>query len=473
MSTIWLPDEPRGDQRPQELSHPPYELTSGPDAVELAESAGLVLDPWQRLCLDVILGEREPDRWAAFETGVLVARQNGKGGIIEALSLAGLFLFGERLILYSAHQFKTATEHFLRLMELIENAPHLRKLCKPPRTSHGEEQFERLNGQRLRFVARSRQSQRGFTGDRLLLDEAQELSRSAVGAALPTLRTRPNPQVNYFGTVPEPVNDSEHWEQLRDRGRAGDDRLAWLEWRAHTDDLDDRENWKAANPALGIRVREESIRDERGSLGDEGFAREILCIWKEQGYGAVIDLDVWASLADPTSKTEGDVAFAVDIPPERDHTSIAVSGRRADGLTHVELVERRPGTTWAVDRLVELDRKWKPTAIVLDPASAAGSLITKLTNSGLEPELVSGREMAQACGTIYDEINDLQLRHLNQTDLNLAVDAARKRRVSDSWAWHRRDTASDISPLVAATLARHGLDVPSKRRVKTGKAAFV
>ena len=38
--------------------------------------------------------ERADGNWSAFEVGVNVPRQNGKGGIIEARELAGLFLLG-------------------------------------------------------------------------------------------------------------------------------------------------------------------------------------------------------------------------------------------------------------------------------------------------------------------------------------------------------------------------------------------
>jgi hypothetical protein len=46
-------------------------------------------------------------------------RQNGKGGIIEARELWGLFIGGEKLILHSAHEFKTAKEAMRRIEELL------------------------------------------------------------------------------------------------------------------------------------------------------------------------------------------------------------------------------------------------------------------------------------------------------------------------------------------------------------------
>jgi hypothetical protein len=50
--------------------------------------------------LTVLLAVRG-GKWAAFEAGLEVARQNGKGGVYEARELAGLFLLGERLLVHS------------------------------------------------------------------------------------------------------------------------------------------------------------------------------------------------------------------------------------------------------------------------------------------------------------------------------------------------------------------------------------
>src|SRR5690606_25094336 len=145
----------RGVQTPRISLIPEYESSAGREAIELAAAAGLVLDPWQQYCLIHGLGERGDGKWAAFECAIVVSRQNGKGGIFEARCLAGLYLFGEQLILYSAHEFKTAQEMFLRIQNLIDNTDWLRRRVKRIRTSHGEEGIELLTGQRLRFVARS------------------------------------------------------------------------------------------------------------------------------------------------------------------------------------------------------------------------------------------------------------------------------------------------------------------------------
>jgi hypothetical protein len=50
---------------------------------------------------------------------VIVSRQNGKGAILEARELAGLFQFGEELILHSAHEYRTAMEAFRRILACL------------------------------------------------------------------------------------------------------------------------------------------------------------------------------------------------------------------------------------------------------------------------------------------------------------------------------------------------------------------
>jgi len=145
-----------GDQEPRICSLPLFDADrSGANAVLLAAAAGLDLDPWQRFVLEAGL-RRRGGKWAAFEVALIVARQNGKGAILEALELAALFLFPDvRLILHSAHEFKTAAEAFLRIRHLIEGSPEFSSRVARIRTTTGAEAIELLDGTRLRFVARS------------------------------------------------------------------------------------------------------------------------------------------------------------------------------------------------------------------------------------------------------------------------------------------------------------------------------
>lgn len=280
---------------------PPRVSSSGQEAVELAASAGLFLDPWQQYVLDAALGERSNGTWSAFEVGLVVPRQQGKGSILEARELAGLFLFQEQMILHTSHEYKTSREAFLRIRSLVERSPEIRQLVKTIRTANGEESIEAKNGSRLRFLSRSAGSGRGFSGDCVILDEAYRLGGDAMSALLPTLSSRPNPQLWY--TSMAGMESSEQLSLVRDRALANGKRLCYLEWGAHEDaDLDDRSAWRGANPAFDIRIPEEFIEREREALSDEDFARERLNIWGASKPRSVINLKHWEVLKDSKSE---------------------------------------------------------------------------------------------------------------------------------------------------------------------------
>lgn len=468
---------------PPRLAHRPGTAVGslGPEATELAREFGLELDDWQRWFLECSLAYVPGGAWESFENGATVPRQNGKGGIIEARMLAGLFLLEEPLLTYTAHEFKTAQEHFLRIRTLIEGGPaRYQRMVRTIRRASGAEAVELRNGQRLRFLARSQGSGRGFSGDVVFFDEAMILWSATVGALLPTMSARARvtaggPQLFYTGTAG--YGEQAHvLAGVRDRAVAGDDAgLFYAEWSGGTADdhagadvdLDDVAEWRRANPAITTgRVTTEFIRLERSAMTDDEFARERLGLWGSGALRGAIDPDVWRGLADDKSKPAGRVALAVDVPPEGRRASIARAGERADGKVHVE-VDARPGTGWAVERLAALSRK-RGAVVVLDGGSRAAALIPGLEAAGVKPTVYGTRDVVTACSGFMDRVDEDGLRHLAQPELAIAVDAARRRKVGDAWAWHRRDTSQDISPLVAATLAIHGLKEEPPRR-KSGR----
>ncbi len=453
--TSLLPSVRAGVQLPRVESVPDYVSSSGVEAVELCAAFGIDLDPWQQHVLMASLGERADGGWAAFEVAVVVSRQNGKGEILLARQLAGLFLLGERLIMHSAHEYKTAAEAFSRIKHVVEGSDELSRAVKTVRTSHGEEGIELRNGNRLRFVARSKGSGRGFSADCVILDEAYELGPEQMAAMLPTLSARPNPQVWYASSAG--MESSSQLRQVRERGIRGDAAgLAYFEWSADPRcDPDDRDAWAQANPALGLRISESFIERERDAMPEVEFKRERLGVWDDASTQAVVPLDVWETLIDRVSQPVDPFAVAVDVSPDRSTSSIAVAGRRRDGLWHVELVKNALGTAWIVDGLIDL-RRWGGLPVTIDRASGAASLVPTLQEAGVDVRLIGTTEYGQACGAFYDAAMAGRLRHLDQSPLTAAVAGARKRPMVDAWAWNRKDATTDITPLVAVTLAMSG-----------------
>lgn len=459
---------------PRVRSVPEYSFTSGVEALELAESVGLEPDGWQRAAVLDMLAENDAGRWAAFESALIVPRQNGKGAVLEIVDLADLFLFsgGTRdfLAIHTAHEFKTAQEAFRRVLFWVENNDWLRKRVDRVRTSHGEEGIELLSGARLRFLARSNGSGRGFSCDRLTYDEAYDLPDETVAASMPTMSARPNPQVIYTSSAPTGSVKSDVLRRVMARGRCEpverdqpprdpDPNLCYLEFSADPKaDLDDEAEWVRANPGTEAgRIRVEFIAKERASMSEVSFARERLGILDENSGATVIDMSVWSDRADELSSPVDPVAFAIDVSPDSAWASVSVCGRRADQKLHVEVVERRRGTGWVVDRVEELVSSWQPVSVTLDAIGPSGALLPAFTERGIAVEVVSMTQYGQACALFKNAVDDGQLFHKGQTGLTAALEAGRKRPLGDAglWGWHRRDT-TDITPLVASTLAVFG-----------------
>ncbi|WP_229869015.1 terminase [Streptomyces inusitatus] len=467
--------------------------SAGQEAIDLAARAGLHLDPWQQHILRVGMGEKPDGSWASFEVAVNVPRQNGKGGVLEARELWGLFIGGEKLILHSAHEFKTAKAAFKRVERLIRGCPDLHKRVKTYRQTVGEEGIELHTGQILRFIARSKGSGRGFTGDCNILDEDMILGDDAMDALLPTMAAVPNPQIWYLGSAgigaPSVVLG-----RLRRRAlaaievRSADPSLSYFEWSvvphlaecpadcAAHDDVASDEAVLKSNPGVGYRLTLEKVARERATLSPAGYARERLGVGDYPSDSAdtwqVIGEDAWRALAARESAPEGEVAFAVDATPERSHAAIGVAGEWRGG-THVEVVDHRPGMGWVVERAKQLHKRWRPRCWVIDGGGPAGSLIKDLEEalSEVEQELTGNKEavvevvqptvrqIGQACGSFYDAVAEQSLSHLDQAPLATALAGAQQRPLGDAWAWARRGVGTDISPLVAVTFAKHGLGV--------------
>lgn len=473
MSSSTVPMQ--GVQRPRISCIPRYHSSTGDRAVELAAIAGLDLDPWQAEILRHSLGRRADQKWAAGSVGVMVSRQNGKGGILEARELAGLFLLDdERLTIHSAHQYDTALEHFYRLQALIEETPKLSKRLKPRggiMTSNGKESINLRDGSRLRLKARTtRGSGRGFSSDLLVLDEAMDLPESTMASIISTLSARPNPQIWYTGSAVDQWfhDNGVSFARVRQRGIDGSDpRLAYFEWSLDCDDPEDvpdelssdPEALAEANPALGIRISPEFVETERRELSPRSFAVERLGVgdWPDpEGIDSVIPLELVLACEDEDSEAEDPIVIAFDTSPRQTnhtYTSVAFAGTRPDGKIHIEVDRRRRGTGWVVDFLIGAHERQKPLAIVCDERGPASSLIEPLARAGIQVTTVNHARYAQACGGFFDAFESGDIRHLGTEDLLTAIRGASKRSLGDAWAWDRKNSDVDITPLVACTLA--------------------
>ena len=278
---------------------PDGDASMGEEAAELATHYGLTPDPWQEHVLKSWLRTDENDRWVSGRVGLAIPRQQGKNAILEIVQLYMLTVLGLR-ILATAHEVKTARKAFLRLASFFENDrqyPELAEMVQSIRKANGQEAIVLKNGGTIEFIARSKNSGRGFTVDVLICDEAQEFPEDAQAALLPTISAAPSgdPMQIMTGTPPGPKDNGEVFSRMHSIAHEQiDPRLAWCEWAAVGEvDTSERELWERINPALGRRLVMGTLEDEFNSMSRELFARERLGMWSSDRELSVIPQSDW------------------------------------------------------------------------------------------------------------------------------------------------------------------------------------
>lgn len=450
---------------------PPYTKTYGPEVIDLAASVGLVLDADQSALVDDWFSVRPgTDTWNVAEGVAICPRQNLKTVAIEAAVLAKLFLFADRLITWTAHKYDTAQEAFLDLKGYVDNYDHLRRVVRSISVAKGDESIELVTGERLQFLARTSHGGRGMTGDTLVLDEALKLTDAHMGALVPTLSARRGAQILYgssAGDAPAAV-----LRAIRDRGRAGEARLAYAEYAAPEVDctlddcthrldtpgcaLDREDLLYAANPALSLpdRLQIEFIRDtERRALPPGEFARERLGWWDDPSPSlAAFPPGAWQACADTSSSITGKASLAVAMSTDRTTVALVAAGHRADGDLHVEVLQHGRAGQWFVPAVAEIARR-HGGVVLLHPGHPAGGLLPDLEAARILVRSITSAEYVAACGTFYDAVVGRRLHYPPpQPELDDAVACATRKPSGEAWRW----AGAGITALVAATQAIHG-----------------
>jgi hypothetical protein len=171
----------------------------------------------------------------------------------------------------------------------------------------------------------------------------------------------------------------------------------------------------------------------------------------------VLDLKKWAERADPVSVPVPPVAVGFDVSPDRRRAAVAIAGERTDGLTHVELVAANAGVGWLPGFLRDFGDRHDPYVVVCD--AAQGLLAEQVYEAGASrPELLDRQELAQGCARLVDLVEQDELRHLDDPVLLDAIRAAKTTSMGDGgFAFSRRTSHGDLSPLYAVVLALMGL----------------
>lgn len=495
-------------QTPSTLWVPKSAGTLGDEVNGFADLIGVPRDATQKRDIDAINSYGEDGRWLTLETCVVEGRQNGKTKAVYLPTiLYRLFIYMSKKsrdpfrapdrMFWTSQLMKTSRDSFEVIKRLIDENPVLSRRVKDINEGKGDESVELHSGATLDFVARSKSGGRGLSGSYGFFDEGLFVSAEFMGALIPTMSSRENPQIGYASSPGRSY--SSQLRALQGRGRAmNDEYLTFIEYKADgewdnppcargircTHLIGDPASegcafgnpvyWRQANHSMQYgRMREAFVRAEHRSLctTTEGVI-EFGC--ERMGYTelaeGVIDPDRisrvdWIASRNEDTEPVGEVVLSVDIPPSGDRASIGVAGWNQYDKIHFGVIDYRMGTGWVVPRLIELiDRHELMCGVLWQPEAPVGALKNQLLSAGVNMLDVTAGDFAKHCGSFKTHITSEELNMRSSSLLDSAFDSAERRvSVEGAWRWDRRKGGGDISPLCAVTMCVGGVDEFGRR----------
>ena len=406
------------------------ETSDGFNAVEFAtQYLGLTLRPWQRWLLIHMLERHPSGRGYRFRTIiVLVARQNGKSTVSQVLALWWLYVLGVNAVLSAAQDLPTAEKIWDEAVEMAKDNPVLADGMGRPVYTNGKRQFKLIKDRDAGYCggswyvkAASRSAGRGFTGNRVMLDELREHQTwDAWGAITKTTMAIEDAQIVGLSNAGDPtaivldrlrrlahealgdpdgiVADYAATRQLAEEVQTAEfdedeladldefdpdddelaDDLAIFEWSASPGcKLTDRDEWAQANPSLGYGgFTERNIASALKTDPEWVFRTEVLCQWpsgtlKGDGFAGeswsktqIVEPD--PSEFDSEEQREewvdaqqivGRVKVTLEMSASRRWVFACLAGWRADGLAQIEVAHRQAGTEWIKSWLMDPERR--------------------------------------------------------------------------------------------------------------------
>lgn len=486
-----------GDRLPRLSLVPDGDTSRGDMAVDFARWCGLTLYPWQEDLLRDMCRVLPDGRWAARESVVSIARQNGKGEVLLARELAGVYLFGERVIYHTAHLMDTALDAQRRMWDVIESNEELLYWWgdEPDEmptlvTSNGRESITFPAARSMvYFRTRTKKTARGLSIDLLIFDECYDLPREVYAAMNSTTKARPNAHKIFISS---PVNRHEHahgaiFSAKRWAGVDGAARLLFKEWSPEPGaDPFEESSWRAANPSLvesGPGVQFDEIQSDADAARHSEELRGVFEV-ESLGIGAWVprdgdDDDDFVPIVDDetlggvfTSRRArlSDVVLAIDGSADRAMVSVAAAGRCESGLRGLVGFHDRMNVDAVVSAVLQAVDDADPVAVIVDPKSSAEVVIDPLERAGLEVHRMTFPEVKSATAQLLQGIDDGRVSLTDDERLRDAFRCAELREDRDGGVALARRSGT-ICQLVAVSFALWGVDrFGALPRVNVGRA---
>jgi hypothetical protein len=340
-----------------------------PELEACAADLGIVFMEWQRTAGRYITAVRPDTKaWLYRRFAVIAARQNGKTEIIKPRTLLGLKR-GRKMLHVAQDRSRPRKSTFVPLVEFFAKPANARKYkIKKIREANGQEEIVCTNGGSYTIAAPTSGGARGDAFDDVFLDEVREFEDFTVdGIIRPTITARPNAQVGYFSNAGHAgsvvLNDLRKHQDTSN--------LAYLEWSAAPErDRMDPLGWAEANPALGITIEIETLRDFAETMEPAIFETEHLCRWVTTTLPPIVADGKWEDCRATSLATPMHSVMGIKVDPHGRRASAVVAWQLPDGYVGVRApVDVAPMTD--IKRFVEAlrieQRAYRAFKVVYDP----------------------------------------------------------------------------------------------------------
>lgn len=435
----------------------------------VAAMLGKTLMPWQLRAIEVITELDDRGRYAYPNVVLSVPRQAGKTALVLVLAMHRALTGPRQMVWFTAQEGQAARRRFLEDFAEPATDPNFTDAALVPhldlKQGAGDTKLiVRGLGSVIRPFTPNAKFAHGDKHDLTIIDECWEFAEpkalALMQAVSPTQATRRRPQTIYLSAAGDA--SSTWWHERIAKARKGEPGWCIVEYGVPDDvSSTDVAAVADAHPAVGHTIDRQFIYDEAASLTPSDFGRAYgnRPSVSRESLLTVEQLD--RLFTDDPIRPDAPFALAAATSFDRDRTAVAVAALDEAGHPLVEVLDERPGTTWAVDLIRRVHAARGPVATVVDPNSPSAVIADQL--AALDDELLlplTARELSTATDDMMRraKLAPPEIRFRRHDAMRRAWQAAALRNVAETGRmWSRKHSVGSIAALEAGTLALHGL----------------